>query len=92
MLTKSDFLVFLDAPMHLWAKKHYQLEKTAPSVFDQHLMREGQEVEKLANQYLQKIVMKDYPHGELKLQQTLSDGEFEARADGIIFNQQTQLE
>jgi hypothetical protein len=54
-------------------------------------MAEGQEVEKLANQYLQEIVMKDYHYGELKLQQALKDSEFEARADGIIFNQQTQV-
>lgn len=90
-LTKSDFLTFLDAPMHLWAKKHYKLEKTSPSAFDQHLMSEGQRVEKLANKYLQEVILKKYQGGELTLQQTFIDGQFEAIADGVIFDKQAQV-
>ncbi len=40
MLTKSDFLLYLDAPLHLWAKSHDLLHVTL-STYDQHLMQQG---------------------------------------------------
>jgi hypothetical protein len=46
MLTKSDFLLYLKAPLHLWADKHSKLNKLVPSVYEQHLMKQGYEVEK----------------------------------------------
>lgn len=52
MITKSDFLIFLKAPLHLWAKKNGQLDKKVPSIYEQHLMKQGYEVEKLAHQLL----------------------------------------
>ena len=52
MITKSDFLLFLKAPLHLWAKENDKLEKKAPSIYEQHLMKQGYEVEKLAHKLL----------------------------------------
>jgi hypothetical protein len=42
-LTKSDFLLFLEAPRHLWAEKHDLIDKI-PSVLDINIMRQGYEV------------------------------------------------
>lgn len=86
-LTKSDFLLYLEAPMHLWATKHNQLEKTSPSDYDLHLMNEGQKVEKYANQFLEEVVLKQYPpNSQIHFQPTYHDGDFEARADVLIFD------
>ena len=87
-ITKSDFLIYLDAPLHLWASKHDSLEKTTPSDYDLHLMREGQKVEKYANQFLEEITLKQYAHARIHFQPTYYDGDFEARADVLIFDEQ----
>lgn len=88
-LTKSDFLIYSDSPLHLWASKHNLLEKTTPSDYDLHLMSEGQKVEKYANQFLEEIILKQYAHGQIYFQPTYHDGDFEARADVLIFDEDT---
>ena len=55
-ITKTDFLDFLKAPMHLWASKHNQIEK-APSPIDQHRMKQGKEIENLAKQFIQQHLL-----------------------------------
>lgn len=87
-ISKSDFLIYLDAPLHLWASKHNSLEKTTPSDYDLHLMSEGQKVEKYANQFLEEITLKQYAHARIHFQPTYHDGDFEARADVLIFDEQ----
>lgn len=87
-LTKTGFLIYLDAPLHLWASKHDSLEKTTLSDYDLHLMSEGQKVEKYANQFLEEIILKQYAYGQIHFQPTYFDGDFEARADVLIFDQE----
>jgi hypothetical protein len=89
MLTKSDFLLFLDAPMHLWAEKHNKLKITKPSVYEQHLMKQGYEVEKAAHDYLLNFVLPTHSHAELLWQKTFSTGDFQIRTDGIIHDLDT---
>ncbi|WKZ25884.1 MAG: DUF2779 domain-containing protein [bacterium] len=70
MLTKSDFLLFLKAPLHLWAKKHKKLDKKTPSAYEQHLMKQGYDVEKLARKLLPHAVwQKPYITDELEIRQ-----------------------
>ena len=76
MLTKSDFLLYLKAPLHLWAEKHGKLNKLVPSVYEQHLMKQGYEVEKLAHELL--------PHATW--QEAYVSDEFEIRRDALIKN------
>jgi len=84
MLTKSDFLRFLDAPMHLWAKAHDALEEKAPTLLDQHVREQGQQVEALARQYLEDHIQRNYAQADLLWQFAYNDGRFEVRADGIV--------
>ncbi|MBG0786823.1 MAG: DUF2779 domain-containing protein [Anaerolineaceae bacterium] len=84
MLTKSDFLLFLDAPMHLWAKAHDALEESSPTLLDQHLREQGQQVEALAQQYLQEHIATHYDQAQLLWQFAYNDGRYEVRADGIV--------
>jgi hypothetical protein len=81
LLTKSDFLLFLDAPLHLWAEKHNLIEIT-PSPFDINVMRQGYEVEALAKEYIEKYVLK--PDENLIFQKTSTDEKFTVRTDILI--------
>ncbi len=83
-ITKSDFLLYCEAPRHLWAKKHGQIE-TSISDFDQHLAEEGNRVEALAQEFLASVLLPQYPGDQLLWQQTYSDDSFDSRLDGLVF-------
>ncbi len=87
MLTKTDFLLFLDAPMHLWAKTHGLLSDVSPSLYEQHLMTQGMQVEALAQDYLQQMILPGYHSASTGWQQTFRDGHFEIRTDGLVHDQ-----
>jgi hypothetical protein len=79
--SSQDFLLFLDAPRHLWAAKYDLIDQT-PSPFEINVMRQGYEVEALAKEYLEKIILK--PDENLILQKTFTDGQFNIRTDILI--------
>jgi hypothetical protein len=80
MLTKTDFIEYLDCPMHLWARKNDSVE-IEPSLFDQHLMNQGWEIETLARDFLS-LHLKG--KGELEFEVTCLDGEYQARLDARL--------
>jgi hypothetical protein len=86
LLSKSDFLLFLDSPMHLWAKAHDALESKAHTPYEQHLIQQGQAVEALARQYLEKFLLPQYNHAQIIWQPTFDDGNFQIRADALILD------
>jgi len=86
-LTKSDFLLFLEAPRHLWAKKHDLIDQT-PSPFEINVMKQGYEVEALAKEYLEKFVLK--PEENLILQKTFTDRQFTVRTDILVHKSSTE--
>ena len=55
MLTKSDFLIFIGSPLHLWAKRNNQYKKVF-SEHDTHLAKQGYEVEGLAREYAKRYL------------------------------------
>jgi hypothetical protein len=79
--SSQDFLLFLDAPRHLWAAKYDLIDQT-PSPFEINVMRQGYEVEALAKEYLEKNILK--PDENLILQKTFTDGQFNIRTDILI--------
>ena len=83
-ITKSDFLLYCEAPRHLWAKKHGQIELSI-SDFDQHLAEEGNRVEALAQEFLASSLLPQHPGDQLLWQKTYSDGPFDSRLDGLVF-------
>ncbi len=73
IITKSDYLAYLDAPpRHLWAAKH-TVEQLPLDPLAQHQMEDGKRVEKLAYDYLAEWV-KSRPACRLLYQQSFSDG------------------
>jgi len=83
-LTKSDFLLYLDAPLHLWAKRHDRIEKP-PSDFEIHIMNQGYQVEKLAKKYINSIIINHSKNETLHWQQTYSHQNFTIRADALVY-------
>lgn len=90
LLTKSDFKLFREAPLHLWAKVHCCLESQPLSAEQMHRRQEGQAVEALAYDYLETVLMPQLPGSEMIWQGTYADAGFTIRTDALIFNPGTQ--
>ena len=84
MLSKTDFLMFLDAPMHLWAKAHGALEVEVLTAYEQHLVQQGQQVETVAREFIETTLAAQYSHAEVLWQHPFDDGEYKIRADALI--------
>ena len=82
-LTKSDFRLFLEAPRHLWARKHDLLPQEI-SPFAELLIQQGYSVEDLAQEYLDHTVFPANPGWRLDWQRTCEDGFFQSRADALV--------
>jgi hypothetical protein len=91
MISKTDFLLYLDAPLHLWAAKHERLEQVEPSPFVQHLMEQGQEVEHLAASFLQEMLKKQGNDYQLARQKKFVDGPFQAIVDALVFDPHSNM-
>ena len=86
MLSKTDFLLFLESPMHLWAKSHDQIQLKTKTVYEQHLIQQGQRVEALAKDYIETFLLPKYETAQLLWQPSYNDGQFEIRADSLIWD------
>jgi hypothetical protein len=85
MLTKSDFLAYLDAPLHLWAGNHNRIERS-PSAYDLQFFEQGREIEKLGKEYLHNLLKKTVPGSKIEMKKTFNDNGYEARADVALFD------
>ena len=88
-ISKTDFLAYLDAPMHLWAIKHGKIAEGKINVFLDHLFEQGYEVEKVAKDYCSSLLVQRYAHAELLWQPTYTFDGFESRADAVIHDLDT---
>ncbi len=87
LLTKSDFLLFLKTPRHLWADIHGLIDNT-PSTFEIHVMKQGYEVEVLAKEHLENYVIK--LDEDLVYQRTFTDRQFIVKMDILIHKPATE--
>lgn len=85
-LSKSDFLLYLESPMHLWASTHVEGYGAKISPFDVHLTKQGYQIEGLAREYLENKVTA--AGQELIWQKTFVDGSFEARTDALGYDRE----
>ena len=90
MITKTDFKLYLEAPMHLWAKKRAQFTPPETSPFAQHLLAQGMQIEALAREYLSGSLLTQFAGASLSWQPTFQDGAFEARLDLLLFDSAAQ--
>ena len=89
MLSKTDFLLYLEAPLHLWAKAHNQLIDKPPTPYEQHLMQQGQQVEALAKKYIDTTLVRGEDHLTLLWQKTFDDRHYQIRTDALIYDQKS---
>lgn len=82
--TKTDFLSYLDSPLHTWARLHSQADEQEPSPFEQHLSLQGYQIEELAKIYLGNLAKEQGK--ELLWQETFTDMHFQARADALLYD------
>jgi len=87
-LTKSDYHLFLKAPLHLWVHKHGYTHKN-PTDFEIHIMNQGYEVERYAREYLEKYVVNSDNRESVQFQKTFTDKNFTARTDALVYKQET---
>ena len=84
-LTKSLFIEYLDSPLHMWLKSRAEVTPKPISVYDQHIMKQGYEIEKLAKVFLEKKVALEYPAGTtISFEETLTDGNYQSRIDALV--------
>jgi hypothetical protein len=83
-LSKSDYQLYLEAPLHLWAHKHGHIHKN-PTDFEIHIMNQGYEVEGYARNFLEKYVVNASEGESVQFQETFSDNQFSARTDALIY-------
>ncbi len=87
-LSKSDFQIFLEAPLHLWAYKQGHIQKS-PSEFDIHVMNQGYEVEGYARNYIENFVVNSENGESVQFQKTFIDKQFTARTDALVHKPDT---
>jgi len=87
-LSKSDYQLYLDAPMHLWALKHGQIQKQ-PTEFEIHIMNQGYKVEELARNYLKEFIVDSENSENIQFQRTFTDKQFTARTDALVNKPET---
>ena len=81
MFTKSDLLLYQDAPLHLWAMKNDRVISRQASAYQQFLRRQSAEVETLAGIR----IAEDYPAPSVVYgQMPFTSGQFHARTDYLI--------
>jgi len=83
-LTKSDYQLYQEAPMHLWAYKHGQIQKQ-PTELEIHIMNQGYKVEELGRNYLEEIVVNSDAGESIQFQRTFIDKQFTARTDALVY-------
>lgn len=87
ILTKTHYLQYREAALHLWATAHSLAPEEPPAANALHLMRQGQAVEPYARQYLEQVVLPACAAASLSWQPTLEDGPYQIRADALIRNE-----
>ncbi len=69
----------------MWLSVHSDTPPKPPSLYDQHTMKQGYSVERLAKEFLQRKVSTQYPAGTtLTFEATLTDGNYESRIDALV--------
>ncbi len=85
MLTKTDFLLYHESPLHLWAKAHDQVEAQWQTPLEKHLIQQGAQVEAMARDFVESTLLQGYQTPQVLWQPTYDDGQFQIRADVLIF-------
>ncbi len=85
-LSKSEFLTYLDAPLHLWAQKHDALERTL-SPLQVLMMNQGYVVEEYALDFINQLLERSGQGSLLDWQHAFETDSFRVRTDALVHDQ-----
>lgn len=86
-ISKTDFRIYLECPLHFWAVSHAYEPATAPTAMDEFRRQQGQQVEALALEHLKEWTNHAYAHASLLWQQTYIHDLFLARTDALVHDE-----
>ena len=86
-ISKTDFRIYLECPLHFWAVSHAYEPVTGPTAMDGFRMQQGQQVEALALEHLKEWMGEHYTHASLLWQQTYIHDLFLARTDALVHDE-----
>jgi len=82
-LNKFDFLLYLDTPLHLWAKAHNRFDSTL-SDMEIHLGAQGYTVEPFARQFIESHIRGRSQDETLRWQESFASAHFTVRPDALV--------
>lgn len=92
-LNKTDYLAYLDCPMHLWALNNDQLDPQSKDEFVELLVEQGYEVEIIGKQYIKDYILAprhldilNAQHFQEEETYYSKDKMYEARIDTLVWN------
>jgi hypothetical protein len=93
ILSKTEYLIYLDSPLHLWAYIHNKVDDKQIDTFLKHLFDQGNQVQTLAHKYIeQHLIPNEYSTDtDTLFEKTELDSNFQARMDFMILNPKTNL-
>lgn len=77
--------------MHLWAKSHDKIQLKIKTLYEQHLIQQGQQVEALAREFIETFLLPTYKSAQLLWQPSYHDNQFEIRADALIWDKSAEV-
>jgi hypothetical protein len=84
-LTKTNFINYLDCPLHMWLKANSDVQPKELPIYDLHIAKQGYQVERIAKQMLKEKVAREYPAGTtVSFEVTLTDGNYQSRIDALV--------
>lgn len=69
----------------MWLKANSDVRPKELSVYNQHLAKQGYQIEKIAKRMLEQKVAREYPAGTtISFEATLTDGNYQSRIDALV--------
>lgn len=90
MITRQDFKLYRDAPLHLWAKLHNRLHTQPPTPHQQLLIDQSREVKRQGREYLLQILAQQGREPDIQWRQGIACGDFYAIPEALVFDPVSQ--
>jgi hypothetical protein len=90
MITRQDFKLYRDAPLHLWAKLHNQLHTPPITLHQQLLFDQSREVKRQGREFLLQRLARQGKDPDIQWQQGIACGDFYATPEALVFDPASQ--
>lgn len=90
MITRQDFKLFRDAPLHLWAKLHNRLHTPPITAHQQLIFDQSREVKRQGREFLLQRLARQGKEPDIQWQQGIACGDFYATPEALVFDPDSQ--